>query len=51
LDRISEETTREMLEMGNNITDKVQKRQLIRCGHTNRMEKRKRQKKVRNWVP
>jgi hypothetical protein len=37
LDRIRNENTGEMIEVKKDITDEVQKRQLVLSGHTNKM--------------
>jgi hypothetical protein len=51
LERIQNGTIRKMMETKKDITDKVQKRQLIRFGHTNRTGKERQSRKVLKWVP
>jgi hypothetical protein len=50
LDRIRNETTREMIEMEKDVTDEVQKQQLMWFGHTKRMEKARWLRNVLEWV-
>jgi hypothetical protein len=50
LNRMGNETVREMMEMGKCVTDKVQKRQLIRFGHSNGMEGRRWPRENSGWV-
>jgi hypothetical protein len=51
LNRVPNETLREMMEREKNVIDAVQKRQLLWFGYTNRMDETRWPRNVLEWVP
>jgi hypothetical protein len=51
LDRIRNETIREMMEMAKDMIHEMQKRQLLWSGHSNTMEEPRWPREVLKWVP
>jgi hypothetical protein len=51
LERIRNETVREMMKMERDIIGQMHKRHLIRFGHTNRTHETRWPRKVQEWLP